>query len=85
MVCKARCSCRSPPRLRRWRTTCPEDTGTGRPASMAKAASERNRPRWDQLISSWAALTGPMPGWVSNAGATAMTSSRSSASSCLAS
>ena len=51
------------------------------PASMAKAASDRNRPGWDQLISSWAALIGPMPGWVSRAGAMAMTSWRSSASS----
>jgi hypothetical protein len=57
-------SCRSPPRLRRWRTTWPEDAGTvAAPASMAKAASERNRPGWDQLISSWAALVGPIPGW----------------------
>jgi hypothetical protein len=30
---------------------------------MAKAASERNRPGWDQLSSSWAALMGPIPGW----------------------
>ncbi len=29
MVGKARCSCRSPPRLRRWRTTWPEDACTG--------------------------------------------------------
>ena len=58
-------------RLRRWRTTWPEDAGTGAaPASMAKAASERNRPGWDQLISSWAALMGPMPGWANRAGAT---------------
>src|SRR5829696_5477373 len=53
----------------------------GRPASMAKAASERSRPGWDQLISSWAAVMGPMPDWVSRAGATAMMSWRSSASS----
>ena len=36
-----------------------EDAGTGAaPASMAKATSERNRPGWDRLISSWAALMG---------------------------
>jgi hypothetical protein len=51
------------------------------PASIAKAASERNRPGWDQLTSSWAALIGPIPGWMSNAGATTMMSSRSSPSS----
>jgi hypothetical protein len=32
---------------------------------MAKAASEQNRPGWDQLISSWAALIGPIPDWPS--------------------
>ena len=32
------------------RTTWPKDTSTGTaPASIAKAASERNRPGWDQL------------------------------------
>src|SRR5215218_6076006 len=51
---------------------------------MAEAASDRNRPGWDQLISSWAALTGPIPGWASRAGAMAVTSWRSSASSCRA-
>jgi hypothetical protein len=35
------------------------EAGTGAaPASRAKAASERNRPGWDQLISSWAAVMG---------------------------
>src|SRR5215216_2121326 len=29
MVCKARFSCRSPPRLRRWRTIWPEEAWTG--------------------------------------------------------
>ena len=72
--------------MRRWRTTWPEDAWTGAaPASMAKAASERNRPGWDQLISTWAALMGPIPGWVSRAGATTVTSWRSSTSNCLAS
>jgi len=41
---------------------------------MAKAASERRRLGWDQLISSWAAVTGPTPGWASSAGAIAWTS-----------
>jgi hypothetical protein len=64
MVCKARLSCRSPPRLRRWRTTWPVEASTGAaPPSIANAASERSRPRWDQLISTWAALIGPIPGW----------------------
>jgi len=36
-----------------------EEAGTGAaPASRAKAASERNRPGWDQLTSSWAAVMG---------------------------
>jgi hypothetical protein len=57
MVGKARCSWRSPPRLRRWRTTWPEEASTGTaPASIAKVASERNRPGCDQLINTWAAL-----------------------------
>ncbi len=86
MVCKARLSCRSPPRFSRWRTTWPEEASTGAaPASIAKAASERSRPGWDQLISTWAAVTGPIPGWASSTGAIAVTSLRSSASSSLAS
>lgn len=38
------------------------------PASEAKAASLLTRPGWDQLISSWAATTGPTPGSASSAG-----------------
>ena len=55
------------------------------PASMAKAASERSRPGCDQLISTWAAVTGPTPGWASSTGAIAATSTPSSFSSWLAS
>jgi hypothetical protein len=51
------------------------------PASMAKAASERSRPGCDQLISTWAAVMGPMPGWASSAGATARASVPSSLAS----
>ena len=37
MVCKARFSCRSPPRFRRWRTTWPEDAwDRGRPGQHGK-------------------------------------------------
>jgi hypothetical protein len=54
------------------------------PASMAKAASERNRPGWDQLISSWAPLIGPIPGWASKARVHNGEEWRSSASSSVA-
>jgi hypothetical protein len=44
----------------RWRTTWPEDAGTGAtPASIANAASDRSRPLCDQLIRTCAAVTGP--------------------------
>ena len=33
------------------------------PASEANAASLLTRPGWDQLMSSWAATTGPTPGY----------------------
>ena len=86
MVCNARLSWRSPPRFSRWRTTWPEEASTGAaPASIAKAASERNRPGCDQLMSTWAALIGPIPRWASSTGAMAVISWRSSASSALAS
>src|SRR5215211_4340526 len=63
MVCSARLSWRSPPRLSRWRVTCPEEAGIGLVAARAaKAASERRRPACDQLTSTWAALRGPTPG-----------------------
>jgi hypothetical protein len=55
------------------------------PASMAKAASERSRPGCDQLISTWAAVTGPTPGWASSAGATTRASVPSSLPSWVAS
>ena len=54
MVRKARLSWRSPERSSRCRVTCPDDAGIGlAPAKAAKAASERSRPAWDQLISTW--------------------------------
>ena len=55
------------------------------PASMAKAASDRSRPGCDQLISTWAAVTGPTPGWASSAGATIRTKMASSLPSWVAS
>ena len=49
MVCRARLSWRSPPRLRRWRTVWPEEAGIGaEPPGMANAASVRRRPRCDR-------------------------------------
>ena len=61
---------RSPPRSRRWRTTCPEPAGTGAtPARRAKAASERRRPGCDQATSSCAALIVPTPGSSGSQGA----------------
>jgi hypothetical protein len=48
---------------------------------LAKAAFERSRRGCDQLISTWAAVTGPTPGWASSTGAVALTSPRSSFSS----
>ena len=48
------------------------------PASMAKAASEDSRPGCDQLIGTWAPVTGPTPGWASSADATARASVSSS-------
>jgi len=37
--------------------TCPEDAGIGlAPARAANAASDRSRPAYDQLTSTWAAL-----------------------------
>jgi hypothetical protein len=48
-------------------------------------ASERSRPGCDQLISTWAAVMGPMPGWASSAGANARASMPSSLASWVAS
>ena len=50
-MCSARLSCRSPPRLSRCRLVRPLEAGTGAtPASRAKAASERSRPRCDDQL-----------------------------------
>ena len=43
------------------------------PPSMAKAASERQRPAWDQAHSTDAAMMGPIPGRVSRSGRQAWT------------
>jgi hypothetical protein len=84
IVCSARLSWRSPPRLSRCRCLCPLEAGTGAtPARRAKQASERSRPWCDQATISWAATAGPTPGSSSRAGASARTwpgSSRSSSS-----
>ena len=65
--------------------TCPE-AGIGlTPANAAKAASERTLPGCDQLTSTWAVLSGPIPGSSSSHGAAARTSLVISASSSAAS
>jgi hypothetical protein len=70
IVCSARFSCRSPPRSRRWRLLLPLEAGIGAaPASRANAAWEWIRPGCDQLIRSCAQVSGPIPGWLSSAGA----------------
>ena len=62
MVCRARLSARSPPRLSRWRTVRPLLASRGLvPARAANAASLRQRPGWEKQTMAWAALTGPMP------------------------
>jgi len=64
----------------------PEDAGIGdAPANAANAASERNRPGCDQLISTCAALIGPTPVKASSCGCIAATSGSISASRSLAS
>src|SRR5215213_10156918 len=66
-MCRARLSRRSPPWLIRWRTVLPEEAGMGfTPARLAKAASERSRPGCDQAVNATAAVTGPIPGWLSS-------------------
>jgi len=53
--------------LIRCRTVLPDEAGIGlTPARLAKAASERSRPGWDQAASATAAVTGPMPGSLSS-------------------
>jgi hypothetical protein len=48
------------------------------PASLAKAASLRQRPAWDNDTMAWAALTGPIPGWLSSPGTRSWTMAASS-------
>jgi hypothetical protein len=68
-LCRARLSARSPPRSRRCLVRWPLLASRGAtPASEANVASLLTRPGWDQLISSWAATTGPTPGSASSAG-----------------
>ena len=79
-MCRARLSWRSPPRLSRCRVVWPLEAGIGAaPASRAKAASERTRPRCDQATISCAATIGPTPGSSSSCGASARTWPRISA------
>jgi hypothetical protein len=79
MVCTARFSARSPPRLSRCRTVCPLLAGTGLvPASAAKAGSLRTRPTWEKDTTTCAALTGPTPGRSVSPGASWSTRSCSS-------
>ena len=76
-VYRAWLSWRSPDRLSRTRTVWPEEAGIGAaPPSMAKAASERQRPGWDQAHRTVAATIGPTPGRVSRSGRQARTNSR---------
>jgi hypothetical protein len=58
-------SARSPTRLSRWRVVCSLEASIGLvPASLANAASLRQRPAWENDTMAWAALTGPIPaGW----------------------
>jgi hypothetical protein len=48
------------------------------PASLAKAASLRQRPAWENDTMAWAALTGPIPGWLSSPGTRSGTMAASS-------
>src|SRR5262245_34153581 len=74
----AQLSCRSPPRLRRWRRCLPLEASTGLvPASAAKEASLRIRPGSPLETSSCAAQTGPTPHSSSRLGASSATSSAS--------
>ena len=58
--CRARLSCRSPPRLSRCSVESPDSILIGEtPPSLARAASWWIRPWWDQTDSTMAALTGP--------------------------
>jgi len=63
-----------PERFSRTRTVWPLEAGIGAaPPSMAKAASLRQRPGWDQAHSTVAATIGPTPVRVSSSGRQART------------
>jgi hypothetical protein len=67
---RARLRRRSPPRSSRRRVVAPEEAGIGQvPVIAARAASEWIRPRWDQAVSTTAALTAPTPGSLSSCAA----------------
>jgi hypothetical protein len=85
-ACNARLRGRSPPRFSRYRITCPDAAGVGlTPARAAKAASKRTPRACDQLTSTRAALSGPIPGNSSSQAAAARTSLAISTSSSAAS
>lgn len=70
MVCTARFSARSPPRLSRHRVVLPLLAGIGQvPAREANAPSWRQRPGWEYDTMACAALTGPIPRRCSRFGA----------------
>src|SRR5215211_8831501 len=65
----------APDRFSRTRTVWPLEAGIGAaPPSMAKAASVRQRPAWDQALRTMAATIGPTPVRVSSSGRQARTS-----------
>src|SRR5664279_3269268 len=77
MVCNARLSCRSPPRLRRCRLVRPLLASSGlAPARAANAASLRQRPTWENDTIPCAPLNGPTPLRSSRPGANALTKAR---------
>src|SRR5436305_14629871 len=79
MMWRALFSARSPPRLSRWRVVWPLEASIGLvPAGLAKAASLRQRPAWENDTMAWAALTGPIPGWLSSPGTRSQTMAASS-------
>jgi len=80
IVWMALLSALSPPRLSRWRVVWPLEASIGLiPASLAKAASLRQRPGWENETMAWAALTGPIPGRVVSPGTRSLTIAASSA------
>jgi hypothetical protein len=79
IVWMALLSALSPPRLSRWRVVWPLEASIGLvPASLAKAASLRQRPGWENETMAWAALTGPIPGRVVSPGTRSLTIAASS-------